>query len=154
MPAPLEEVAGVRPKPLEARSAPGHRAATHLSAGPVRQAGGEVADLEGEPFDLVVLDEATSSLDSRSEAAVQAALDTALEGRTALVIAHRLSTVRAADSIVVLDHGRIVEQGTHDQLLALDGQYAELDRTQFASATTATPAASCSDSACAECAVA
>ncbi|MET0662908.1 MAG: ABC transporter ATP-binding protein [Ilumatobacteraceae bacterium] len=103
---------------------------------------------------VVVLDEATSSLDSRSEAAVQAALDTALDGRTALVIAHRLSTVRAADSIVVLDHGRIVEQGNHHELLALDGQYAELYRTQFASATTETPAASCSDVACSACAVA
>ena len=104
---------------------------------------------------VVVLDEATSSLDSRSEAAVQAALDTALDGRTALVIAHRLSTVRAADSIVVLDHGRIVEQGTHGELLALDGQYAALYRTQFATAATAPLVAAGTNpagDACAECA--
>ena len=104
---------------------------------------------------VVVLDEATSSLDSRSEAAVQAALDTALDGRTALVIAHRLSTVRAADSIVVLDHGRIVEQGTHGELLALDGQYAALYRTQFATAATAPLVAAGTNppgNTCAECA--
>jgi ABC-type multidrug transport system fused ATPase/permease subunit len=80
---------------------------------------------------VVILDEATAHLDSRSEAAVQEALGAALEGRTALVIAHRLSTVRAADAIVVLEHGRIVEQGTHSALLALGGRYAELYRTQF-----------------------
>ncbi|TLF60691.1 ABC transporter ATP-binding protein [Nocardia cyriacigeorgica] len=80
---------------------------------------------------VVILDEATASLDSTSEAAVQEALAEALEGRTALVIAHRLSTIRAADKIVVLEDGRIVERGTHPQLLAAGGRYAELYRTQF-----------------------
>lgn len=83
---------------------------------------------------LVVLDEATASLDSESEAAVQRALDMAMEGRTSVVIAHRLSTVRAADKIVVLDAGRVVEQGTHPELLELGGLYAELYQTQFAPA--------------------
>ncbi len=81
---------------------------------------------------IVVLDEATAHLDSESEAAVQRALDTALAGRTSLVIAHRLSTVRDADTIVVLDGGRVVQQGTHDELLAAGGLYADLYRTQFA----------------------
>ena len=80
---------------------------------------------------IVVLDEATAHLDSESEAAVQRALDTALEGRTSLVIAHRLSTVRQADRILVVDHGRIVEQGSHAELLAAEGLYADLYRTQF-----------------------
>ncbi|MBF6412986.1 ABC transporter ATP-binding protein [Nocardia cyriacigeorgica] len=80
---------------------------------------------------VVILDEATASLDSTSEAAVQEALAEALEGRTALVIAHRLSTIRAADKIVVLEDGRIIERGTHPQLLAAGGRYAELYRTQF-----------------------
>lgn len=82
--------------------------------------------------EVVILDEATSALDSTSEAAVQAALAEALEGRTALVIAHRLSTVRAADAILVVEAGRIVERGTHTELLARGGRYAELYRTQFA----------------------
>jgi ATP-binding cassette subfamily B protein len=80
---------------------------------------------------IVVLDEATAHLDSESEAAVQRALDAALEGRTSLVIAHRLSTVRNADQILVLDEGRIVEFGTHTELLTRGGLYADLYRTQF-----------------------
>ncbi|WP_372451813.1 ABC transporter ATP-binding protein [Catellatospora tritici] len=80
---------------------------------------------------IVILDEATAHLDSESEAAVQQALTTALTGRTSLVIAHRLSTVREADQILVLDGGRIVQRGTHEQLLAAGGLYADLYRTQF-----------------------
>ncbi|MFG1814073.1 ABC transporter ATP-binding protein [Kribbella sp. NPDC049174] len=86
---------------------------------------------------IVVLDEATAHLDSESEVAVQRALDTALEGRTSLVIAHRLSTVRNADLILVVDHGNIVERGTHEQLLAQGGEYADLYRTQFTETGTA-----------------
>ena len=81
---------------------------------------------------LVVLDEATAHLDSESEAALQQALDTALAGRTSVVIAHRLSTIRQADQILVVDEGRIVEHGTHEDLLGRGGLYAELYRTQFA----------------------
>ncbi|MHC9295053.1 ABC transporter ATP-binding protein [Mycobacterium sp. LTG2003] len=86
---------------------------------------------------VVVLDEATASLDSASEAAVQQALAEALDGRTSIVIAHRLSTVRAADVILVVEDGRIVERGTHEQLLARNGRYAELYYTQFADDATA-----------------
>ncbi|MFJ5517156.1 ABC transporter ATP-binding protein [Streptomyces griseoluteus] len=81
---------------------------------------------------VVILDEATAHLDNTSEAAVQEALTEALQDRTAVVIAHRLSTVRAADQILVVEAGRIVERGTHHQLLAAGGRYAELYRTQFA----------------------
>jgi ATP-binding cassette, subfamily B, bacterial len=80
---------------------------------------------------VVILDEATASLDSTSEVAVQAALADALAGRTAIVVAHRLSTIREADAIAVVEDGRIVEQGTHLQLLAHGGRYAELYRTQL-----------------------
>jgi ATP-binding cassette subfamily B protein len=81
---------------------------------------------------VVVLDEATAHLDSESEAAVQRALKTALAGRTSLVIAHRLSTIREADQILVVDAGRITERGTHEELLAAGGLYADLYHTQFA----------------------
>jgi ATP-binding cassette, subfamily B, bacterial len=81
---------------------------------------------------IVVLDEATAHLDSESEVAVQRALDQALEGRTSLVIAHRLSTVRNADLILVVDDGRVVQSGTHADLLTQGGLYADLYETQFA----------------------
>ncbi|MFJ1823863.1 ABC transporter ATP-binding protein, partial [Streptomyces sp. NPDC088178] len=82
---------------------------------------------------VVILDEATAHLDNTSEAAVQEALTEALAGRTAIVIAHRLSTVRAADLILVVENGQITERGTHEELLAAGGRYEELYRTQFES---------------------
>lgn len=88
---------------------------------------------------VVVLDEATAHLDNTSEAAVQEALAEALSDRTAVVIAHRLSTIRAADLILVIEAGRILERGTHDELLALDGRYAQLYRTQFGDRTETGP---------------
>ena len=80
---------------------------------------------------VLILDEATSSLDNESEAAIQAALDGLLRGRTTIVIAHRLSTIERADRIVVLERGQVVEQGTHAQLLALGGLYARLHSRRF-----------------------
>jgi ATP-binding cassette subfamily B protein len=85
---------------------------------------------------IMILDEATAHLDSESERLVQQALSVALAGRTSLVIAHRLSTIRAADQVLVVDDGRIVQSGTHEQLLRQGGLYAELYRTQFASDVT------------------
>jgi ATP-binding cassette subfamily B protein len=103
-----------------------------------RMSGGEkqrlaIARLLLKAPSVVVLDEATAHLDSESEVAVQRALKTALAGRTSLVIAHRLSTIREADQILVVDDGRIVERGTHDELLSAGGLYAELYQTQFQS---------------------
>jgi ATP-binding cassette subfamily B protein len=80
---------------------------------------------------IVILDEATSHLDSESESQVQHALSEALTNRTAIVIAHRLSTIVSADRILVVDDGRIVEEGTHERLLARNGVYADLYRTQY-----------------------
>lgn len=88
---------------------------------------------------VVVLDEATAALDSTNEAAVQSALGEALKDRTAIVIAHRLSTIRSADAILVVEGGRIVERGTHEDLLAAHGRYAELHETQFAQAAALGP---------------
>ena len=80
---------------------------------------------------ILLLDEATSALDAESERLVQDALDRLMKTRTTLVIAHRLATIRAADRIVVMDEGRIVEQGTHNALTKADGLYARLARLQF-----------------------
>ena len=81
---------------------------------------------------ILILDEATSSVDTRTEVLVQRAMKNLMKGRTNFVIAHRLSTIRDADVILVMDHGRIVEQGTHEELLAREGFYAELYNSQFA----------------------
>ena len=83
---------------------------------------------------VLLLDEATSALDTKSEAIVQTALETLSEGRTTLVIAHRLSTVRNADKIIVMDQGQVVDEGTHEALLKRGGIYADLYRMQFAEA--------------------
>ena len=86
---------------------------------------------------ILLLDEATSALDAESETAVQAALETLMQGRTTLVIAHRLATIKSADRIVVMDAGRIVEEGTHQTLVARGGLYARLAELQFEETATA-----------------
>ena len=84
---------------------------------------------------VLILDEATASLDSQSEQIIQQALEQLMRDRTTLVVAHRLATIEKADQIIVMDEGRIVESGTHVQLLAADGVYAGLHRLQFSSGT-------------------
>ena len=81
--------------------------------------------------DILILDEATSSVDTRTELLVQQAMNTLRKGRTSFVIAHRLSTIRDADLILVVNHGSVIEQGTHDQLLERGGAYASLYNSQF-----------------------
>ena len=84
---------------------------------------------------MLILDEATSSVDTRTEMQLQQAMEQLMQGRTSFVIAHRLSTIQGADRILVINQGRIVEQGRHDELLAADGFYAELYNSQFLGAT-------------------
>ena len=80
---------------------------------------------------ILILDEATASIDTETELKIQEALNVVLEGRTAIMIAHRLSTIREADNIIVLDHGRILEQGNHSELMRKGGTYYELVKSQF-----------------------
>ena len=86
---------------------------------------------------ILILDEATSSVDTRTEVLIQKAMDNLMVGRTSFIIAHRLSTIRNADHILCMDQGDIVEQGTHDELMAKDGFYANLYNSQFDTAETA-----------------
>ncbi len=80
---------------------------------------------------LLILDEATSNVDTRTEQQVQKAMDTLSKGRTSFVIAHRLSTIRNADIFLYMEHGDVLEQGTHEELLARNGRYAKINNSQF-----------------------
>ncbi|NDA81436.1 MAG: ATP-binding cassette domain-containing protein, partial [Actinobacteria bacterium] len=109
---------------------------TMIGEGGVRLSGGQrqriaIARALLKDAPVLILDEATSALDSESERYVQLALESLMQGRTTLVIAHRLSTVERADKIVVLENGQIVEQGTHRELLSIDGYYSKLYKLQF-----------------------
>jgi subfamily B ATP-binding cassette protein MsbA len=103
--------------------------ATRLSGGQRQRLAIARALIKNAP--ILILDEATSALDNESERQVQASLETLMKGRTTLVIAHRLSTVQSADKIIVMDRGRVVEQGSHAELLAKGGAYAGLYQMQF-----------------------
>lgn len=102
---------------------------SHLSGGQRQRIAIARALLKDSP--VLLLDEATSALDTESESLVQQALDTLMAGRTTLVVAHRLSTIRNADQVLVLDQGKIVEQGPHEELLAKGGVYRRLYELQF-----------------------
>ena len=122
----VSDFVGALPKGLDSPAGPRGSA---LSGGQRQRIGIARAILRDAP--VLLLDEATSALDTASERLVQDALDHLSRGRTTLVIAHRLSTIRNADKIVVMESGRVVEQGSHDQLMAKGGAYARLVALQF-----------------------
>lgn len=125
--AHVDEFLDKLPKGLDSQVGEG---GTALSGGQRQRVAIARAMLKDAP--ILLLDEATSALDAGSEAAIQAALEVLLKGRTALIIAHRLSTIRQVDKIIVLENGRMIEEGTHKELIALDGVYKEMHDLQFA----------------------